>query len=547
MLVNLITIFAGLLVLNQLISSDGKLYIDRILQPLKASQISSYSVLSFFSMSSLLGQLPSHNLASAQFSAWLTAFNTHDRDTMLEYHKKHFPYDVASRDIKNIDNEMGLSEFTGGFEIADVVEPNNDYEQSLPPHSITVILRSKKNPHYARASMTVDPKNSSHPVTKFNIHRTHTPLKFVPDDRREEYEKALAPLTLEKRRIVVSGISDVITEQYIIPEVGKEMIESLEVKEKGGEYDKYTDSEDFAERLTEDLRKDDKHSMIIFMEPPPNHKRKDDGDNKDGDNKDGDDRKGDEECPPELCDRLKQMNYGFDTPQIEQIQNKKLGILGIKGFVPSNFVVVKTAIGAIMAQIADADALIIDLRSNGGGSPDTVAYIESYLLGEDDSTGVHLLDFVDRNGTPDKSVYTLAPSKLSYPPDSISHLRFGPTKPLFVLTSNRTVSGGEDMAYNLQAFKRARAVISADKTTAGAANIVTTPRTIAEGEFGKEWWHVGIPDQTPRHAITGGNWEGLGVLTDVIVGEGEDVVDAARKMARKAMGLDEAKNENTEL
>ena len=466
---------------------------------------------------------------------------------MLEYHQKHFPYGVASRDIQTIDREMGLSEFTGGFEIADVLEPNGDDEQSLPPHSITVILRSKKNPHYASANMTVDPQDPSHPVTKFNIHRTHTPLKFVPDDRREEYKKALAPLTPGKRRIVVSGISNVITEQYINPEVGKKMIESLEAKEKEEEYDEYADSEDFAERLRDELKRHDRHSMVIFMEPPPNRKREDDGEIKDGDIKDDDDEKKDEDYPPELCDRLKEINYGFDTPQIEQIQNKKLGILGIKAFVPSNFVVVKSAIGAIMAEIADADALIIDLRSNGGGSPDTVAYIESYLLGEDDSMGVHLLDFVDRNGTPQKSIYTLPPSKLSYPPDSTSHLRFGPTKPLFVLTRNRTISGGEDMAYNLQAFKRARAIISADNTTAGAANIVTTSRTIAEEEFGKGWWHVGIPDQTPRHVITGGNWEGVGVLTDVVVGEGQDVVDAARKMAREAMGLDEPTVENVEL
>lgn len=47
------------------------------------------------------------------------------------------------------------------------------------------------------------------------------------------------------------------------------------------------------------------------------------------------------------------------------------------------------AITKLMNEIADTDALIIDVRNNSGGSPDMVALISSYLFGE---MPVHLND-----------------------------------------------------------------------------------------------------------------------------------------------------------
>ena len=38
-------------------------------------------------------------------------------------------------------------------------------------------------------------------------------------------------------------------------------------------------------------------------------------------------------------------------------------------------------------------------------------------------------------------------------------------KPHFILPNKAATSDGEDMAYNLQAFKRARTIISLDKVT----------------------------------------------------------------------------------
>src|SRR5215831_646097 len=53
--------------------------------------------------------------AARQFAAWLTVFNAEDRAGLLAYHEKSFPYQVASRDVANIDRELRLSGHTGGF------------------------------------------------------------------------------------------------------------------------------------------------------------------------------------------------------------------------------------------------------------------------------------------------------------------------------------------------------------------------------------------------------------------------------------------------
>lgn len=163
----------------------------------------------------------------------------------------------------------------------------------------------------------------------------------------------------------------------------------------------------------------------------------------------------------------------------------------------------------------------MDLRNNGGGDSHTVSFILSYLL---DNGPVHILDFVDRSGSTEESFSTIPASDLA-----VGTTRFGGTKPLFVLTSENTISGGEEMVYDLVAFKRCKAVIGeGNKATSGAANPITKSRFICEEIFGKGWWMVAVPNVRPVHAATGTNWEGVGVLSDVVAGKGEweDVRDA---------------------
>jgi C-terminal processing protease CtpA/Prc len=76
-----------------------------------------------------------------------------------------------------------------------------------------------------------------------------------------------------------------------------------------------------------------------------------------------------------------------------------------------------------------------------------------------------------------------------------------------ILISPRTFSGGEALAYELQAYGRA---LVAGERSGGAAN--ATVMLPLPGDFA-----ITVPHRQPRHAITGTNWEGVGVRPDLAV------------------------------
>jgi hypothetical protein len=470
---------------------------------------------------SSLPSLPSDHPASIQLSAWLEAFNIGDKEKLLTYHKTNFPYNIIGNDIRGIQGELELARMTGGFRIADI-------ESTSALSSVVVVLQGKNRCNYGRrydrVSMEVDISKPNHPVTAFEIRTINTPLKLIRqgDPRRSTYEKAYRPLTSVLRQKVVHGLAKVIREQYIYPELGGDIIGALETHLKNGQYEAYSNSEDFAQRLTEDIQAagHDKHMSIDFDEPP-----EDEGWN----------FFLSKQRQMKLLEELRGMNFGFGSISFDKVSvpGKTIATLPIDGFVPSDELEVRTAIGEIMSSIADADALLVDLRVNHGGDPDTIAFMESYIL-----TGapVHLLDFVDRSGKVKDSFSTLPAGKLP-----AGSKLFGGSKPLFVLTSNETFSSGEDMAYNLQAFKRASAVVGeGNESTAGAAHPINTPQYVCEKDFGKMWWFVAVPNLKPVHEITGTNWEGIGVKSDVIAGEGDwkgvgDAKEVATRLIMKSL------------
>jgi hypothetical protein len=140
---------------------------------------------------------------------------------------------------------------------------------------------------------------------------------------------------------------------------------------------------------------------------------------------------------PRLVD-LEERNFSFGsiwciTLDTDSLRGKSIATLPIDSFLPSTEKYVKiwkhirTGISAKVSMVADTDALIIDLRHNYGGDPNTVAFILSYLL---DKGPRNLLDFVDRAGAVKHSFSTLPLHEL---PEGARVL--GGIKPLFVLTT----------------------------------------------------------------------------------------------------------------
>lgn len=152
----------------------------------------------------------------------------------------------------------------------------------------------------------------------------------------------------------------------------------------------------------------------------------------------------------------------------------------------------RDALATAMHALRHADALIIDMRRNGGGSPGTIAILISYLL---DAPGIPLFDVVHRAPEPVDHYSTEA----TPPADRDSR------RPVYVLTATSTFSGGEGLAFLLQERHRAEVV---GETTAGAAN-AGRPYPV------NDRFSVTVPNGRVKSAIGGGNWEGAGVTPDV--------------------------------
>jgi len=147
-------------------------------------------------------------------------------------------------------------------------------------------------------------------------------------------------------------------------------------------------------------------------------------------------------------------------------------------------------VAAAFELLAGVERLVIDLRAGRGGTPETIALICGYLFG---SEPVHLQDIVDRDGGTRQYWTSPAAGRLD---DSVC---------IAVLTSSRTFSGGEELAYNLQAHQRA--TIVGQRTGGGAHPVEVFALT--------DVLEVAVPVARSVNSVTGTNWEQVGVLPDV--------------------------------
>ncbi len=155
------------------------------------------------------------------------------------------------------------------------------------------------------------------------------------------------------------------------------------------------------------------------------------------------------------------------------------------------------AVSAALALVADADALVLDVRECRGGDPDTVQLLVSHLVGDEP---VRLVDIESR-------VEGLR-QRWTHPVDG---RRFGPDKPLAVLSSAATFSGGEEVAFDVQLLGRGRVV---GERTRGGAN----PR---EGIAVHPDLELAVPVARALSPVDGSSWEGVGVRPDVECPPGE--------------------------
>lgn len=286
-----------------------------------------------------------------------------------------------------------------------------------------------------------------------------------------------APLTAADRRQVVATLAQKLRTRYVYPERGAAIAAKLQAHAAHGSFDGARTTKAFAEALDRDLTAvgDDRHFRVRF-DPEFDPALEDDNHVPDR-----------EETAQ---GRAEMARRAFGIARVQRLPGN-VGYIDIRGFGPAEFV--GPAYDQALALLAGTDALVVDLRSNGGGAPLSVSYFASHFFAEGDER--HLNDIFDRPSGKTREFWTMPVVGPRY------------LKPVILLTSQATASGAEECAYDLQTQKRATLV---GETTAGAAN-PGGPVALGHGLV------AFVPSGRPINPVTHADWEKVGVKPDVAV------------------------------
>lgn len=300
---------------------------------------------------------------------------------------------------------------------------------------------------------------------------------------------------------LVRSLSEKLKAYYVFPDIAEEICTCLQQHHANGEYADIKEGEFLAFALTTHMQEvnHDEHLWVRWHEEPLP----------------GDDRplRYEPEWVAERQQEARLGNYGLH--KVERLPGN-VGYLDIHYFHRPAWGG-DTAVAA-MGFLANASAMIIDLRQCTGGHPGMVALISSYLFEEEP---VHLDSIYWREEDLTQQYWTLP-----YVPGK----RLG-DKPVYVLIGKATFSAGEAFAYDLRS--RQRATLVGEKTDGGAhpgASYRLHPH-----------FEVFIPVGRAINPVSGANWEGSGVTPDVSVPQ-EQAFVCAYNMALQSViaGLGEA-------
>ena len=314
-----------------------------------------------------------------------------------------------------------------------------------------------------------------------------------PTGRAQEREaQPDSTIDAATRKQVIENVLKRLNDSYVFPEVAKAMEKSIRERMAKGEYDQISSSQSFAETLTKDLRavSKDRHIGVRYSHdvlPEREPRREPSAEEREQERR-----------------NLSWMNYGFD--KVERLRGNT-GYIAFRGFFGPELGA--DAVASAMNFVAGTDALIIDLRQNGGGDPEMVALICSYLFGPEP---VHLNDLYWREGNRTEEFWTRK---------EVAGKRYL-NKDVYVLTSNYTFSGAEEFTYNLKNLKRATII---GETTGGGAHPGSGFRIT-------EHFNMFVPMGRAISPITKTNWEGTGVMPDIAV-PADQALTVARLMALK--------------
>jgi len=287
-----------------------------------------------------------------------------------------------------------------------------------------------------------------------------------------------ASLDAAGKQAIVDEISTFLEKNYIFPDTAGKVGEALRAKLKSGDLDKVNDARAFAQALSQVILAvgKDRHMGFAYNPAAAEDIRTMMGQSEEERRKVNERR----------LEQSRRANFGFK--KVEQLPGN-VGYLDFRMFASPDQAG-PTAIAALNF-LAYCDAIIVDLRQNGGGEPAQIQLMCTYFFPE----MAHLNDIYYREGDQWENYWTLP-----YVPGA---------KPvnadLYILTSSRTFSGAEEFTYNMKNLKRGTVI---GETTGGGAHPTRT--MIVQKDY-----LLRVPYARSVNPFSKTNWEGTGVVPDI--------------------------------
>ena len=319
------------------------------------------------------------------------------------------------------------------------------------------------------------------------------PGSEVPAGDSDDFDPRAVVTDPEARHKLIAAVALNLRQLYFDRAIGQQLADAVLVEEKNGEYESLDTGTDLAARINRDIQAASRAlgipSGVFVADVVYSERSLPTG------------------PPPPMTDEMRErsrtvlllQNCLFET--VETLPHN-VGYMKLNGFADAT--VCRQTTGRTMASLNKTEALIIDLRDNGGGMGDTALQIAGYLF--------------------DRPTYLYDPRPDSPVPARTASPISGNTlvdKPVYVLTSSRTQSAAVYFVYNVKMLKRATVV---GETTAGHQHSGAFHRI--NDHFGMGIQQVAPPDNP--YPVKG--WEVIGIEPDVKVSS-TDALAAARKLA----------------
>ena len=291
------------------------------------------------------------------------------------------------------------------------------------------------------------------------------------------------PLHAQPRDAVIDRVAELIVERYVYEDVARRCTAELRELHKAGKLDAADDA-GFAENVTRELRRacDDQHFELVVRKTdaaPPSD-------------------------PSSWLEPLRRRNYDF--AEVRRLEGN-VGYLDLRSFPPPD-VAGTTAAGA-MQFLSASDAVIVDLRENGGGTGDMVLFLATYFF-ERQTALSNTIRRAQGTSTQDRTLPYVPGPRLA-------------DAELFILTSAKTFSAAEAFAFSLQQLKRATIVGEVTRGGANAGRYTDVPPN----------FRLFVSNAHAVSAATGATWDKVGIQPDVAVPAAEALRAAHREAVKR--------------